>query len=152
MEDLHLEKRLHEGGKIRFPFFGNRKPSYSKRVSRDKFDKITREVRKALHKDQRLTDELIDTVFKQLRRFSMGEASVENAREVARKLGGYFELSEQFEVSVARYTGDTLVQFMSQHKSITSPEIIEINQSAESIQIRSAKAVYSAWLTKQNEP
>jgi hypothetical protein len=75
LKDLHLEKRLHAGGKIRFPLFGNEPPSSSRKVSPETFDRVTKEVTKTLHKDDSLTEELGQLIVKQLVRFSSGDIS-----------------------------------------------------------------------------
>ena len=54
---LHLEKRIHKdkgGGKIRFPLIGDYKPSWSSRISEERYEEVCREVKRALSKNEQL--------------------------------------------------------------------------------------------------
>jgi hypothetical protein len=153
VEDLHLEKRLHDGGgKIRFPLFGNRQPSHSGRMSSGTHDSVVREVTKTLRKNQALTERLAQTVVEQLRRFSNGEATVKNAEAAARKLASYFGLGKSFVNSVARFAETRLVHFVSQHAGPTPGSLVEIVQSKARIEVRRARSVYSAKLWRKRGP
>ena len=45
---VHLEKVLHEGGKIRFPLAGDFQPSWSSRVNDVQYERVKREVAREL--------------------------------------------------------------------------------------------------------
>ena len=141
-EQLHLEKRLHEGGKARYHLFGGREAS-SSGINQDRLDRVTREVRRALGKNPKLTQDLARLIAAEINRWSRGEATLEHAQEAARKIAGYFDLDERFVESVARFSKERLVQFVSQHKSLLEPSrLIEIRQSPKGIVIRSARDFY----------
>ena len=142
-KDLHLEKHLHRGGKIRYPMFGNHKPT-TKGVSDDVYQSVTNEVRHALKKDTRLTDALAHTIADQLQRFRSNQASEMEAREAARKIAEYFGLKKEFVDSVARYSNIYLKEFVSIHRSVETEDLKEIRLSSKGVVIREARQYYWA--------
>jgi hypothetical protein len=152
LNDLHLEKRLHAGGKIRFPFFGNEPPSSSRKVSPETFQRVTKEVAKTLHRDAHLTEELGKLIVNQLVRFSSGDISVENAQVAASRIASYFDLGADFETAVARFAGKVMVEFTSHHKSLVDERYVEIRQSAEEVRLRNDPRAYRVVIPKKKAP
>ncbi|MEI7796810.1 MAG: hypothetical protein WCI06_09270 [Methylococcaceae bacterium] len=144
VEDLHLEKRLHGGkGKARFPFFGNFKPSVSGKMTEKDLIRVTKEVADALKKDENLTRELAKTIVNVLKRFRGKNTDIrEDACEAARKIAGYFGLSDEFLRIVEDYSQNKLIFFMTIHFNPTDGTIHEIVQSANSVEIRKARRNY----------
>lgn len=142
-EDLHLEKRLHKGGKIRFPMFGTRSPSASG-VNDDTYSRVTKEVTRTLRKDDELTKDLARTVASELQRFRSYQATKSEAQEAARKIAGYFDLDKFFVDSVVRYSGEILQEFVSVHRSSLTEEIKEVRLSAKAVVVRDARHYYRA--------
>jgi len=133
---VHLEKRLHnKRGKARFPLLGNEQPSNSGMNDND-FNRVKREVKKALKKNKNLLDELASTIVTQLKRFSSGEASREDARETARRFAGYFDLDHDFLRVVEEYADKQLSSFTTIHYNPAEQTLHEIHQSKEEIVIQ----------------
>jgi hypothetical protein len=135
-DGLHLEKRLHRGGKIRFPFFGERQPSWNEGLSEEKYDRIVREVQKALRKDGQLLEKLAQTIVTQLDRFSNGEATIEDAQQAARKIAYAFDLGEEFVASATVYADSRIARVATLHPGQRAGSVVEIVQSASSIDIQ----------------
>ena len=144
VDHLHLEKRLHDGkGKVRFPFFKDFKPSKSKTMTEENFRRVTKEVTDALKKDENLTKELAQTIVSVLRRFRGENADIgQESHEAARKIAGYFGLSDEFLRIVEDYSQGKLIFFMTVHFNPTDGTIHEIVQSAKSVEIRKARRNY----------
>lgn len=137
---VHLEKKMHNRkGKIRFPLSGNMAPSWSSGISRDNFEKITREVRDELGDNQALVEELAETVVDILSRYSSGRATTDDAKIAAKRLAGYFGLNEQFERVVERYAHGRLVLFTSVHMNSETRLLQEISQSSDRVVVRKAR-------------
>jgi len=115
-QDLHLEKRLHKGGKIRYPMFGNRVPSKSQRVNDDTIRRVTREVQKALSKNPIITEKLAQTIAGVLQRFTNYTATLASVTEAARKISSYFDLGEPFVESVIINSNKIMTEFTSRHR------------------------------------
>lgn len=143
VEDLHLEKRLHSGGKIRFPLFGEGQPR-SSGLNEAERGRVIREVERALSKDPVLVRELARVVYEQLSRFSQNTASLDDARQAARSIAVFFKLGEEFVNEVAAFHEGKLVQFVTHHRDPDSLERFEIRQRPAEIEIRKAKKRFVA--------
>jgi hypothetical protein len=152
LKDLHLEKRLHKGGKARFPLFGDGKPSHSGKMNKDTLEIVTKEVKKALKKNERLTNDLAETIVNTLNRYR-GRRTINEidefeklASEAAKKIAGYFGLDDKFLRKVTdygKYGGDgRLVSFMTVHLNPDKGTIHEIYQDKDSVEIRKARRNY----------
>ena len=133
-EKLHLEKRLHKGGKARFPLFGNEKPS-SSGMNEDDFSRVKKEVRKALE-NQKIFEALAKRIVDELDRFRNGNATHENAREAAQKIAGYFDLDKNFLRIVEEYADNKLLSFTTIHFNPNELTLHEIHQSGKEIAIQ----------------
>lgn len=147
-KNIHLEKRLHEGGKIRFPLY-NGKPRRTPKVNEKTYQRVIKEVSNTLKRDSNLTDILAHTIADQLHRFSSGAATIAHAQEAAQNIASYFDLDKEFEVAVARYAGKKLIEYTSHHRSRDDGRMIEIKQSSIEISLRSAPSVYRKVLRKK---
>jgi hypothetical protein len=140
--NVHLEKRLHDGGgKIRYPLLDGTNPSATRKVSKEQLVKVNSEVKKALMKDKTLTDALAQKVVEVLGRFSGGTATSENAREAAKSLARYFDLDEDFVRVVEDYADDRLAFVRTIHFNPLSNTYHQIKQSSESIQIKKLRSI-----------
>lgn len=139
LRDLHLEKRLHAGGKIRYPMFGDGRPTASTSVNETTSARVIREVSRSLRKNPRRTNQLARVIADVLSRFSNGTATIEVAREAARNIAGHFGLSQEFEESVVTFFGDRLVKFSSRHSSRDLGEAKRLEISARRVVIRRIK-------------
>lgn len=148
-QNVHLEKILHEGGKIRFPMMGEFEPSWSARVSAGQLARVQREVRRELEKDPALVKELAKTVVSVLNRFSSGAATIENAKSTAEKFAGYFGLDKNFERMVTDYMDGRLVEFISYHVNPDSEFLEEISLTSTRIEIRKSRK--KAWVHKRSK-
>lgn len=136
---VHLEKKMHKrNGKIRFPLFGNGNPSPSG-MSREDFEKITREVRNKLDGDRALVEKLAETIVDILERFSSRQATSEDAKQAAKKVAGYFDLDDEFESVLERYARGKLVSYTSVHMNPETGFLQEISQSKDRVVIRKAR-------------
>ncbi len=141
---LHLEKRLHAGGKkVRYPFFDPGKPSSSKRMNEDELRQITNEVSRALRKDPSLTKNLGQVVVDSLQKFSDGIATTEDGKSAAKKLAGYFGLGEDFLRVVEDYADGRLKSLKTLHIEQEERTLHEIYQSSDTLEIRKARRNYS---------
>ena len=145
VRDLHLEKRLHNGGKIRFPFFGDAEPSASEGVSDKVFARVVREVKKALRDNGRLREQLAETIASQLDRFANGLASIENAGEAARKIAGAFDLGEDFVSTVVIHANNRLISFRTLHLGRRPGTFKEIVQDAQKVAVQRPKESWEIW-------
>lgn len=133
---LHLEKRLHGGrGKARYPLFGNEKES-SSGMNQDDFERITREVKKALKKNEQLLKDLAKTIVVELERFSNGEATSKDAREAARNISGYFDLDPNFLRVVEEYSNKHLSSITTIHFNPIEKTLHEIHQTKGEVVIQ----------------
>lgn len=151
LKDLHLEKRLHVGGKIRFPLFGAGHPSYSRKVTQETFRRVEREVSRTLNKDAKLTEALGQLIVNELVRFGSGQVTVEDAQLAASKIASYFDLDVEFESAVARYAGKVLKEFATFHRSLVDKRYVEIRQSAEEIRLRNEPRAYRTVVGKRSK-
>jgi hypothetical protein len=139
--NVHLEKRLHDGGgKIRYPFLDGTNPSTTGKVTPAQLKKVNKEVRSALKKSGALTDALAQKVVEVLGRFSNGEATPENAREAARTIAGYFDLDEGFVRVVEDYADNRLAFVRTIHFNKSLKTYHQIRQSSEAIEIKRLKS------------
>jgi hypothetical protein len=137
---VHLEKKLHDGGgKIRFPLIGGFEPSWSSRISRNQYEGVRREVQRELRKNQKLVNDLVETVVDVLTRYSSGEATVESSMQSARKLAEYFGLGEQFEKAVGEYMENRLTSLTTYYINPGKRELQEIRFSSEKVEIRRSR-------------
>lgn len=145
VEALHMEKRLHEGGKLKFPLFGDmNNPEASGNVNGRTKVKIINEVKSVLKKDTALTKELAQTVFDELERFSNGEATESDAKETAINIARYFDLDDTFINMASGFKGDTLTSLKTWHESLSSPrKIFMITQSKKNIDISYVNGEYT---------
>lgn len=136
---VHLEKRMHNRkGKIRIPLLGNGNPS-SRRMSRDDFERIMREVRNELDSNQALIKKLAETIVDILGKFSSGQSTSEDAKQAAKKVAGYFDLDDEFESVLERYARGKLVSYTSVHMNPETGLLQEISQSKDCVVIRKAR-------------
>ncbi len=78
-------------------------------------NRVTKEVKKVLRKNEHLVRNLAETIVEELRRFSSGEATSEDARDAARKIANAFDLNEDFLRVVEEYSKRNLTSFVSIH-------------------------------------
>lgn len=137
---VHLEKRLHDSkGKARFPLLGNDLPSNSGMNDKN-FSRVTAEVKKSLKKNKGLLKELAATIVAELKRFSSGEATLEHAREAAKKFAGYFDLDIDFRDLVDEYADGHLTSVTTIHYNPEKKMLHEIHQSKDQIVIRKVRS------------
>jgi hypothetical protein len=141
--NVHLEKRLHNGGgKIRYPFLDGTNPSASGNVSDSQLENVNREVTRALNKDKQLTMQLAQTVVDILDRFSSGKATTGDARSAAETMAGYFELDENF-VRVVEDRAQGRLEFVrTVHFNPQQNTYHQIRQSRNSVQIKQVKGLH----------
>jgi hypothetical protein len=145
-EDLHLEKRLWDGGwKVRFPLFGDRQPTRSKTMPEEDYQRVVKEVKKALKDNDELTQELAETIVRQLRRFKNSEISVEVAVAAASKIAENFGLGKPFVARVKGLVSPPVELVSTLHFERRGAYAFEIVQSANSIQIRRAENSWNDW-------
>ncbi len=135
--DVHLEKRLHSNkGKARFPLLGNEKPS-SSGMNDDDFQHVKKEVKKAFNKRKPLLRDLANMVVSELKRFSSGKATQEDAKQAAKKLAEYFDLNTDFLKIIKEYADadNELTSFATIHFNPATQTRHEIRQSKNEISI-----------------
>lgn len=142
---LHLEKRLHKGGKIRFHLFGDAETSYSDRVSEKDLGRVVREVRDTLHKNEKLTVQLAETIVAQVLRFRRGAVTTENALEAARNIAKAFDLGEAF-VGLAEIAANArIARFSTIHPGKRPGTVIEIVQDAQQVSVQRPRESWGRW-------
>lgn len=129
---LHLEKRLRDGGKVRFPFFGNGSPSWDG-MSERRYARVVREVHRALHANSRLLDQLAETITRQIHRFKSGDMTIEDARAAASKLAKAFGLGDELASKATWHAQQRLAQFSSLHLGPRLGYVTEIVQSSAGV-------------------
>lgn len=142
-KNVHLEKKsISKRGKVRFPLFGQEKPSNSGMNDRD-FQKITSEIKKVLSKNKPLVKELAEELVRQMKRFSHSQADLQDAEEAAKRFSGYFGLSPEFEDTMVKYgkregmhKSESLIEFTSIHYSEEAAHFYAIHQSKDKIVIQ----------------
>lgn len=145
VQALHMEKRLHGRGKIRFPFFGElREPSYEGLSDKD-YSRVVREVRDVLRDNENLRARLAETIVSQIQRFAAREANVESARNAARNLANAFDLGEEFVALAVTYADETLASFRTLHPGHRPGTVVEIVQSRESVVIQKPRDSWGFW-------
>jgi hypothetical protein len=144
-ENLHLEKRLHRGGKIRFHFFGDRDPMSSERVSEKDSARVVSEVRKTLRKNVQLTEQLAETIVTQLNRFRGGDVTLEQAQEAARNIARAFDLGEEFVASAVIHAKAQISRFATLHPGKRPGTVVEVVQTAERVTIQRPKESWAQW-------
>ncbi len=144
--NVHLEKVLHEGGKIRFPLVGDFQPSWSSRVNDVQYERVKREVARELGKNPVLVQALAETVVNILNRFSSGTATIENAQEAAKKIAEYFGLDENFERTVEDFMGERLQEFISYHRDPDGIFLEEIRFTPKRVEIRKSRRKYRLYI------
>lgn len=144
-KELHLEKRLHKGGKIRFPFFGDRSPTSSERVSDKDYERVVREVRRELHKNEALRQTLAETVVSQIDRFREGTITIEVAREAANKIASMFDLSDDFISHAVVQANNRIAEYSTLHAGKRPGMVVEIVQSKDRIEIQKPKGTWQRW-------
>jgi hypothetical protein len=144
-EELHLEKRLHKGGKIRFPFFQPRQPSWSERVSERDYERVVREVQKTLSKDPKLREQLAQVIVDQLARFREGDVTIETAQEAARTIASIFDLGEDFIATATVQADGHISRFATLHAGKRPGTVMEIVQSRDRIEIQRPKESWPKW-------
>lgn len=135
--DVHLEKSVHgERGKAKFPLLSNERPS-SKGMDPKVYASVTKEVKRELSKNKRLTKDLVKTVANVIERFSQGTATEDDGLIAAKKLSGYFDLDEKAVSVLPSLLGkpDNMT-FSTIHYKNDVHEYVEIMQSAEKVAIR----------------
>lgn len=143
---VHLEKVLHEGGKIRFPMAGDFQPSWSSRVNDIQYERVKREVARELERNPALVQALAETVVNILNRFSSGTATIENAQEAAKKFAEYFGLDENFERTVEDFMGNRLQEFISYHRNPDDIFLEEIRFTPKRVEIRKSRRKYRPYI------
>jgi len=139
---VHLEKILHDGGeKIRFPLAGGYEPSWSSRINKNKYESVRREVQRELKNNDLLVNDLANTVADVLERFSSGTATVDDSKEAARKLAGYFGLNEQFERIVEEFMAGRLQTYASYHVNPGKRELQEIRLTSDKVEVRKSRRI-----------
>ena len=146
-DDLHMEKQLHAKpyGKIRFPLFGDREPTWSENVTDAQYSRVTREVKKELNNNPELARGLARTIIDQMWRYKSGSVTAEQAQDVARKIAGYFDLGADFIAIAVNRADSRLAQFSTLHPGDQPGTVIEIVQSAEYVKIRKPIDSWSKW-------
>lgn len=148
-KDLHLEKRLHGGGKIRFPLFGDISPSSSEGVSDDKFSKVVSEVKRTLRRNQNLQQQLAESIVSQIYRFKSGEVTVADAQEAANKIADAFDLGKYFISATLQGANAQIIQYSTLHPGLRPGSAIEIVQSADHVLVQKPdKESWSKWKRK----
>jgi hypothetical protein len=142
---LHLEKRLHRGGKIRFHLFGDAEPTYSDRVSEKDFFRVVREVRDTLHKNEKLATQLAETIVVQVQRFRGGAVTTETALEAARNIARAFDLGEPF-VGLAEVAANArIARFSTIHPGKRPGTVVEIVQDARQVSVQRPTGSWGRW-------
>lgn len=144
-KELHLEKRLHKGGKIRFPFFGDRNPSSSERVSEKDYQRVVKEVSRTLNRNPELRSTLAETVVSQIDRFRGGVVTIEDAREAANKIASIFDLGDDFIGHAVIHANNRIAEFSTLHPGKQPGTVVEIVQSRSSIQIKKPRDTWWKW-------
>lgn len=137
IKGLHLHKEFRDKskrGSAKFSFFCDAEPA-NQGMNKDDFDKVVREVKKALRRDEDLTKSLAEEIVKQLKRFSNGTATLEKAREAAKNFAGYFNLDKEFLRVTEEYSEEHLSAFVSVHFNQFTQTYHKIRQSKEEIAI-----------------
>lgn len=141
---LHMEKRLHRGGKIRFSFFTGEVTS-SSNVSAERQDAVVREVRRELRRNPGLQKSLSRTIVDQLIRFSGGNCTVDQCVLAANSIALAFGLGESLSQRVAIDAQGRVVECSTFHLAERPGVVKEIVQRARSVVVQSAKASWSEW-------
>ncbi len=138
-EDLHLEKRLHSGGKIRFPLHGSASPSRSRSVSEDKYHRVVAEVRRALDKDPELVSDLAKEIVAQMNRFRQGLATEQLIREAANKIASAFDLGPALAEQATLEASGRVKQFSTLHLGSRVGTAFRVTQSARGAVVERAR-------------
>lgn len=143
---LHLEKRLHKGGKIRFHLFGEGETTHGDRISEKDLGRVVREVRDTLNKNEKLARQLAETIVEQVKRFRSGDVTARDAMEAARNIARAFDLGEPF-LSLAEIvvTDSRIARFSTIHPGKRPGSVIEIVQDAERVSVQRPKDSWSRW-------
>jgi hypothetical protein len=144
-QDLHLEKRLHKGGKIHFHFFGDRDPMPSERISGADTARIVKEVRRTLEKNPQLREQLAETIVSQLNRFRSGAVTLEQAQEAARNIASAFDLGPEFVASAVVHAKAQISMFTTLHPGRRPGTVVEIVQSGQRVSVQKPKESWAQW-------
>lgn len=140
--NVHLEKSvIGKKGKVRFPFLGKERPSNSG-ITDSEFNKIVREVTKVLKKNKSILESLSETIENVLERFSAGTATIDDAKEAAKRFAEYFDLDENFIDEVSIYRKNRLIKFNTIHEDNLDGKFYSIKLSKKNILIEERKTYY----------
>jgi hypothetical protein len=138
VDDLHLEKRLHGGGKMRFPLHGDRRPSRSEDITEKQYARVVKEVKSALEKDPRLTETLAKTIVHQINRFRDGDISEDLIVKAANKIASAFDLGPALAQAMKREVNGRITQASTLHLGSRVGTAFLVAQSARGAMIARA--------------